>query len=714
MPLKFHTLRIGAAELNRSHKLIDLISQIVLTLLFCLLIPEAHAFNFSADDKIDIVADKIDYDREEDAVKAKGNVRLSSGDTVLTTDDLVYYEKKGLAFTSVTFVLSHGDDEIRGEALEYNMKENTGKIKAGRIFIKKDNHHIYGDSIEKVGENRFEIKGASFTTCEGEYPSWMVKSSKIDMEIGQYLFADHARLYLKKIPVLYTPKLIVPIKTERQTGLLPPKVGYSSTDGFTYYQPFFWAISRNKDATISLNYEGNRGEGGDVNYRYIRTEQSRGTVDFNYMHEREPATDDRWHSNLKHSENFGASYSAQLDLSAISDRDYFVDYSDNSDLYTSQWLESKGSLLKNWQGYSMLTEFRYLKNLLVDEETTLQKLPEITFSAHRQKMGKTPLYFQLESKATHFWRDEDNPAAGLYSGQRLDVRPSISYPLNPGNFFELTPTLAYRETLYYTSDKEDSTQSRKMYDLNVNFIIPFSRVFDIKGDSIDMAKHIVEPGLEYSYIPNRDQSALPYYDELDLITRKNSVRFKVNNYLITKRFDSVDKALYHKMLDLKVFADYDLHEADRKLISASDKRKPWGPLTGLLKLAGEKHFKLESEARYDRYLHRVSYLSADFSANYKRLEKLSLSHIYTRSPETKYWEASAKFKLSDSIKIAYSGRYSVVDDLFLESKYGILLEKQCWDIALSYSKREIPEETKFYILFNLKGLGEFGDSSEIF
>lgn len=224
------------------------------------------------------------------------------------------------------------------------------------------------------------------------------------MEIGHYLFADHARLYLGKIPVLYTPKLIVPIKTERQTGLLPPKVGYSSTDGFTYYQPFFWAISRSKDATISLNYEGNRGEGGDINYRYVRTEQSKGTVDFNYIHESEPVSDKRWRSNLKHSEDFGSSLTGRLNLSAISDRDYFVDYSDNSDLYTSQWLESKGSLLKNWQRYSLLTEFRHFKNLFIDEETTLQKLPEITFNAHRQKMGKTPLYFKVESKATHFWR----------------------------------------------------------------------------------------------------------------------------------------------------------------------------------------------------------------------------------------------------------------------------------------------------------------------
>lgn len=691
----------------------DILSLFFLALPFCF-VAEGHAFNFSSDSKVDIVADKIDYDSQKDAVIAKGNVRLTNGDSILTTEDLTYYQKAGLALAPLSFSLSQGEDVLSGESLEYNFKENTGKIASGRIFIKKDNQHIYGDTIEKVGENRFNIKGASFTTCEGEYPSWLVKSSNVDMEIGGYLFADHARLYLKKVPVLYTPKLIVPIKTERQTGLLAPKVGYSSTDGFTYYQPFFWAISRSKDATIGLNYEGNRGEGADVNYRYVRTEQSKGDVDFNFMKEREPVSDERWRSSLMHSEDFGSSLSGLLDLNAVSDRAYFVDYSDNSDLYTSQWLESKGSLLKNWQKYSLLTEFRHLKNLVVDEETTLQKLPEVTLTAKRQKIAKTPLYFQAESRATHFWRQEDNPGAGLYSGKRIDVRPTVSYPLNPGNFFELTPTLGYRETLYYTSNKANSSQSRNMYDLNVNLIVPLSRVFTVKGNNIDMVKHIVEPGMEYSYIPERNQTELPYYDGLDRITRRNNVRFKLNNYLIAKSFDSSDNASYQKMLDLKIFADYDLHEADRPLSSASDRRKPWGPLTGLLKLMNEQYFRFESEARYDRYLHSVSYMSADLIANYKRLEKISISHRYTKLPETKYWEAAAKFKLSNSLKLAYSGRYSAVDDLFLESRYGILIEKQCWDITLSYSKREIPEESRFYVLFNLKGLGEIGDDSGLF
>lgn len=157
--------------MNRSYKFINIFFSNVSILLFCFIIPEGHAFNFPADGKIDIVADKIDYDSETDAVKAKGRVRLTSGDTVLTTEDLLYYEETGLASAPVAFTLSQGDDEISGESLEYNFKENTGKISSGRIFIEDDNRYVYGDTIEKLGGNRFKIKGASFTTCEGDYPS---------------------------------------------------------------------------------------------------------------------------------------------------------------------------------------------------------------------------------------------------------------------------------------------------------------------------------------------------------------------------------------------------------------------------------------------------------------------------------------------------------------------------------------------------------------
>jgi lipopolysaccharide assembly outer membrane protein LptD (OstA) len=61
--------------------------------------------------------------------------------------------------------------------------------------------------------------------------------------------------YVFDVPVLYVPYGIFPIKTERQTGFLFPQFGQSTKDGFRYLQPFYWAISKSTDSTVSFDLE---------------------------------------------------------------------------------------------------------------------------------------------------------------------------------------------------------------------------------------------------------------------------------------------------------------------------------------------------------------------------------------------------------------------------------------------------------------------------
>ena len=65
--------------------------------------------------------------------------------------------------------------------------------------------------------------------------------------------------YIKGIPVLYSPYIVLPIKTKRQTGFLIPTVGYNTMDGFKIKEAFFWAIADNIDATIYADYRSEKG-----------------------------------------------------------------------------------------------------------------------------------------------------------------------------------------------------------------------------------------------------------------------------------------------------------------------------------------------------------------------------------------------------------------------------------------------------------------------
>lgn len=673
----------------------------------------------SKNEKVDIVAEKLQYNKAQDSLVAEGKVKLTYGETEIEAENLTYYQAEQRVFVNGGFTLRTKGDVISGDEIEFNITNSTGNMSGARIFIEKDNFYISGKHIQKVGENEYSIRGAAFTSCDGDSPSWIIKASKVDVEVGEYLFADHARLYMKGVPVFYTPLFIAPVKTERQTGLLTPKMGYSNRYGFIYSQPLYLALAKDKDATINFKHKGNRAYGADLEYRYVRSVDSSGTLNIQHNKEKPPLTGgDRWWGNFKHTENFSSSLYGKVDISAVSDRDYFIDYGDNVDSYSQQRLESKASLVKNWSNYSLLTEFRYQENLIVEEETTLQRMPELTFTAKRQQLRDSPFYFQGISKLTNFKREKDDVAAGLVSGQRLDIHPSISAPLTPGNFFELTPKLGVRGTLYHNNSETNYRESRQIYDLNVDFLMPFNRIYSTGGDEIKKLKHTVEPGFTYTYIPDVDQTQLPSYDGIDRIGETKKVRFLLNNYMTTKRITDEDDIAYNRLIDLKTFRDYNFIEAERELTSSTDERKPWGPITNKLTLKGENDFRLESEVRYDTYKHKKTYLSTDLTGKYKWLSELKLSYRFTADPDVEYFDGTVKISPFDMLDLAYKTRYSITDKIHLESLYGALFTRKCWSLALTYSKRLITEEEslfeeRYFVELSLTGLGELGERGEL-
>ena len=91
-------------------------------------------------------------------------------------------------------------------------------------------------------------------------PDWKITGKNMTVTIEGYGTIHHAALWAKQVPVLYSPYLIFPAKTERQSGLLVPEAGYSERNGFQFSQPFYWAINDQSDATFTFEHIANRGE----------------------------------------------------------------------------------------------------------------------------------------------------------------------------------------------------------------------------------------------------------------------------------------------------------------------------------------------------------------------------------------------------------------------------------------------------------------------
>ncbi|MBI5049089.1 MAG: LPS-assembly protein LptD, partial [Deltaproteobacteria bacterium] len=201
----------------------------------------------SKDEPIEITADSLTYDKSKDTYYAEGHVLMVQGKSSIRADKMTVdmNASHATAYGNVEAV-DEGGNTLKGDNLELNIDTKVGVVMNGKMFFKEGNLHVTGEEIKKTGNQSYSAHKGIFTTCDceaDESPAWSFYSTDADVTLGKYLTAWNTLFYIKRSPVFYFPYLIFPVKTERETGFLPPRVGYSQVRGFKIDNSFFWAIS---------------------------------------------------------------------------------------------------------------------------------------------------------------------------------------------------------------------------------------------------------------------------------------------------------------------------------------------------------------------------------------------------------------------------------------------------------------------------------------
>ncbi len=184
----------------------------------------------------------------------------------------IYGEKASLAFetgdANVTGNVRYVDNTMTmyGSKLDYNF--NTQRLDVYNARILSDFYVVLGEQLSRVGKNEIYGRDAEYSTCKDCPESWSVFGREIRITVGEYIRIKHAYIKVNGVVVLYIPYIVLPIKKDRETGLLFPSFGLNVDEGVRFQQPFFWAISPHMDMTLTPGYFGNRGFGGEVEFRH--------------------------------------------------------------------------------------------------------------------------------------------------------------------------------------------------------------------------------------------------------------------------------------------------------------------------------------------------------------------------------------------------------------------------------------------------------------
>src|SRR5258708_2273801 len=158
---------------------------------------------------------------------------------------------------------SHGTYNIRTEAgTFYSVIGTVGlRLRKSRYGLTTSNPCAFaGKIVEKHGPDHYLVRQGSVTTCELPRPKWQFNAKRISVDVDGSAKIYNSDFRVMGMPVFYFPFVTHPVqKQKRQSGLMIPSFGNSSTKGKIAGESVYWVFNRSMDATVGAEYFSKRG-----------------------------------------------------------------------------------------------------------------------------------------------------------------------------------------------------------------------------------------------------------------------------------------------------------------------------------------------------------------------------------------------------------------------------------------------------------------------
>ena len=648
---------------------------------------------------VTIKADWVTYDIALSTIKARGNVSV-------TTDD----------------------EQLFAEQAVVNLEQETGTFKNATILRDDYDLHLEGEVIEKTGYKTYHIENGWVITCkvkDGETPPWSFAASDAVIEQDGYATLRNAKFKVKNTPIFYSPWLMLPVKNKRQTGFIFPEIGSSQNGGFSFNLPFFWNISNSTDMTIYTEYILNRGYMPGLEFRYVKSAEDKGLAMANYLSDdlTDPSeTDyyadtgfthtnkDRYWFRAKADQDFANGWTSRLDLDIVSDQDYLTEFnsgmtgfSNSSERFLDSFgrsLENKTddqrsntlAVLKSWGPMSLNAELLAIND--VSDETgdsPLWNLPAVDFNGALPFGGFGNVTLDWDATYVYFWREEGT------GGHRVDLYPRFSAPIPLGQYLESRAEVGLRDTYYSvqtfgdTEWDQDSSQNRFLYDIHGEVGTTLVRNFPLSGDGADSFYHQVRPYVEYDFLPDEDQSDLPYFNSTDRIEQQNAITYGIDNFFDLQKDNNLDREYgYFKIKQGYSFLDEDSDEP----FSAVNIKLGWFPLPST-----DISYKTDIDV-YDegfiRHNLEATYLSG-------RGDRFGVEYVFDETDDTEQINAFVKASLLASWRADFRVEHSISEDETNLMNASLTYMAPCWSVE--FATEYTPSDTSFLVIFNLANIG---------
>lgn len=513
-------------------------------------------------------SDKTLWDRKANVVDLQGNAKVNKINENLAADRIVLDLNKRILRARGNCVYVTPATTIHADEMHFNVDTGAGTIIGGRVT--NGQFLLVGKRINRLAPERFQAHRAEYTTCWDCPGSWAFEADSIDLQFEGYA---HLRNVITKVggtPILWFPYLLLPMKTERQTGLLFPLISFSpGSQGLAFVPQFFWATSRSTDMTLGAGTYTERGLRLEWEGRYVLSARSRGTANAYYTYDKKSPYSQPYRYALKFAQTqelpFGVEEKANLFY--LSDNFYPISFTTDVPGYEDAVVTSDVMVSKSSPALSAHAAARIYRNMLwftnpnITAQTfdpkTVQLLPRAEFTLNTQQLLDTPIQFSMTGGLSHFWRDEahfdrdcestntcvlplGSPTLGtdpIRRGIRYHFQPTVALNLRPFDIFSFVPS-ASLYGYYYDFQTQMPNLTRGYLLTQAELSLQLDRVFDTDYKDYPKIRHTIRPTLKYSLIPMQlEDSTHPFMRQ---IAREQGYKFDNRDVVPYSKTPSID------------------------------------------------------------------------------------------------------------------------------------------------------------------------------
>ena len=552
-------------------------------------------------------AAKMDYDRPSGVVTARGNVVIRRGKATLRADYVKFNSKTEVAHAVGNVVLSReGQSEWHGKELTYNFRTKEGD--AVGLVGGSEPFFMQAEGSRKTAMDTFVFENADVSTCSNDCSEWHyhVRASEMTLIPGESISGRGAKVYLGKVPIMYLPYWWRDLDDEYGWTFEP---GYSSRMGAFLLSGYSYPMGDAWEGETHLHYRIERGVavGQDLKWEDPVADAYRGMLAVYYAHDSEPIDEDE---DPETADIDTSRYRVRIhDHHAIGDRDYIMlqahylsDTDILEDFFEDEYREQRQP--DNYLTYTHRADWFTVNALargrLNDFYNEVNRLPEVSVDITRTQIAGSDFYYEGQTAAAYLERvrETEDTSHEDYSSVRFDTSHRVYYPGKYFGFLSFVPRTGYRGT-YYTDTRETVTTFESVTSMVTNFVVvapgrtnavvtsstttnevshdieqgadlrnliefgfevSFKAFKTWEGGVISPMRHIVEPYLNYTIVPEPElvPANIYQFDSVDTLGEQHWTKVGFRNKIQTKHegqpFDLLDVDLY-TIVDMDTEAD---------------------------------------------------------------------------------------------------------------------------------------------------------------